>query len=60
MATEVAGCSERTSYLRDNGKMTRVDASNINESVELLAYFSGQTAMHHSNAYKRKILIKKR
>ncbi|XP_028780698.1 uncharacterized protein LOC114736984 [Neltuma alba] len=34
LATKVSGYSERTTYLRDNAKVVRVDASNIRESVE--------------------------
>ncbi|GMY27127.1 protein tas [Fagus crenata] len=34
LATKVSGYSERSSYLRDNAKVLRVDASNIKESVE--------------------------
>ncbi|KAL2242629.1 uncharacterized protein LOC105158462 isoform X2 [Sesamum indicum] len=34
LATKVAGYSERTSYLRDNSNVVRVDAANIKESVE--------------------------
>ncbi|KAL6185110.1 hypothetical protein ACLB2K_041245 [Fragaria x ananassa] len=34
LATKVCGYSERASYLRDNPKVTRVDAANIRESVE--------------------------
>lgn len=34
MATKVAGYSERSSYIRDNTKIVRVDAANIKESVE--------------------------
>ncbi|CAI9118171.1 OLC1v1019703C2 [Oldenlandia corymbosa var. corymbosa] len=34
VATKVAGYSERSSYLRDNAKVLRVDAANIKESVE--------------------------
>ncbi|KAH9625498.1 hypothetical protein KSS87_018357 [Heliosperma pusillum] len=34
IATKVCGYSERSSYIRDNAKVLRVDASNIKESVE--------------------------
>ncbi|KAJ8765181.1 hypothetical protein K2173_011441 [Erythroxylum novogranatense] len=34
VATKVCGYSERSSYLRDNAKVLRVDAANIKESVE--------------------------
>ncbi|KAF7837465.1 Protein tas [Senna tora] len=34
LATKVCGYSERSSHLRDNAKVLRVDASNIRESVE--------------------------
>ncbi|GLT42150.1 hypothetical protein SLA2020_161690 [Shorea laevis] len=34
LATKVSGYSERSTYLRDNGKVLRVDAANIRESVE--------------------------
>ncbi|KAH7414667.1 hypothetical protein KP509_14G004800 [Ceratopteris richardii] len=34
IATKVAGFSDRETSLRDKGKGTRVDASNIKESVE--------------------------
>lgn len=34
LATKVSGYSERSSYLRDNAKVLRVDAANIKESVE--------------------------
>ncbi|KAL0297864.1 UNVERIFIED_CONTAM: protein tas [Sesamum angustifolium] len=34
LATKVAGYSERSSYLRDNLDVVRVDAANIKESVE--------------------------
>ncbi|PRQ36586.1 putative NADP-dependent oxidoreductase domain-containing protein [Rosa chinensis] len=34
LATKVCGYSERSSYLRDNVKVLRVDAANIRESVE--------------------------
>ncbi|KAK6145935.1 hypothetical protein DH2020_019804 [Rehmannia glutinosa] len=34
LATKVAGYSERSTYLRDNSKVVRVDAANIKESVE--------------------------
>lgn len=34
LATKVCGYSERSTYLRDNAKVLRVDASNIRESVE--------------------------
>ncbi|KAF5736747.1 aldo-keto reductase isoform X1 [Tripterygium wilfordii] len=34
LATKVAGYSERSTYLRDNGKPVRVDGANIRESVE--------------------------
>ncbi|XP_076929429.1 uncharacterized protein LOC143593816 [Bidens hawaiensis] len=34
LATKVAGYSERSSYLRDNAEVVRVDAANIKESVE--------------------------
>lgn len=34
VATKVCGYSERSSYLRDNAKVLRVDAANIRESVE--------------------------
>ncbi|RVW33381.1 Protein tas [Vitis vinifera] len=34
LATKVCGYSERSSYLRDNAKVLRVDAANIRESVE--------------------------
>ncbi|KAL1330236.1 hypothetical protein HN51_047399 [Arachis hypogaea] len=34
LATKVCGYSERSSYLRDNAKVLRVDAANIKESVE--------------------------
>lgn len=34
LATKVAGYSERSSYIRDNAKVVRVDAANIKESVE--------------------------
>lgn len=34
MATKVAGYTDRSSYLRDSGKVVRVDADNIRESVE--------------------------
>ncbi|KAL0366921.1 UNVERIFIED_CONTAM: protein tas [Sesamum radiatum] len=34
LATKVAGYSERSSYLRDNSNVVRVDAANIKESVE--------------------------
>ncbi|KAB8491081.1 hypothetical protein FH972_025378 [Carpinus fangiana] len=34
LATKVCGYSERSSYLRDNAKVLRVDAENIRESVE--------------------------
>lgn len=34
LATKVCGYSERSSYIRDNAKVLRVDAANIKESVE--------------------------
>lgn len=34
LATKVCGYSERSSHLRENTKITRVDAANIRESVE--------------------------
>ncbi|WOL17262.1 hypothetical protein Cni_G26051 [Canna indica] len=34
LATKVSGYSERSSYLRENSKVVRVDAANIKESVE--------------------------
>ncbi|XP_057471404.1 uncharacterized protein LOC130760200 [Actinidia eriantha] len=34
LATKVCGYSERSSYVRDNAKILRVDAANIRESVE--------------------------
>ncbi|PSR97966.1 Protein tas like [Actinidia chinensis var. chinensis] len=34
LATKVCGYSERSSYIRDNAKILRVDAANIRESVE--------------------------
>ncbi|KAK7279229.1 hypothetical protein RJT34_24275 [Clitoria ternatea] len=34
LATKVCGYSERSSYLRDNANVLRVDAANIKESVE--------------------------
>ncbi|KAK4421764.1 protein tas [Sesamum alatum] len=34
LATKVAGYSERSTYLRDNSDVVRVDAANIKESVE--------------------------
>ncbi|XP_044500794.1 protein tas [Mangifera indica] len=34
LATKVCGYSERSSYMRDNSKVLRVDAANIKESVE--------------------------
>ncbi|EYU32556.1 hypothetical protein MIMGU_mgv1a009616mg [Erythranthe guttata] len=34
LATKVAGYSERSSYLRENSEVVRVDAANIKESVE--------------------------
>ncbi|KAK1645809.1 hypothetical protein QYE76_063614 [Lolium multiflorum] len=34
LATKVSGYSERSSYLRDNTEVLRVDAANIKESVE--------------------------
>ncbi|EOY06055.1 NAD(P)-linked oxidoreductase superfamily protein isoform 1 [Theobroma cacao] len=34
LATKVSGYSERSTYLRDNAKVLRVDAANIRESVE--------------------------
>lgn len=34
LATKVCGYSERTSYIRDNAEVLRVDAANIKESVE--------------------------
>jgi len=34
VATKVAGYSERSTYLRDNGKTVRVNEENITESVE--------------------------
>ncbi|XP_062215190.1 uncharacterized protein LOC133915849 [Phragmites australis] len=34
LATKVAGYSERSTFLRDNAKVVRVDAANIKESVE--------------------------
>ncbi|CAN6547767.1 unnamed protein product [Malus baccata var. baccata] len=34
LATKVSGYSERSSYLRDNATVLRVDAANIRESVE--------------------------
>ncbi|KDP40340.1 hypothetical protein JCGZ_02338 [Jatropha curcas] len=34
VATKVCGYSERSSYIRDNAKVLRVDAANIKESVE--------------------------
>ncbi|CAA0818692.1 NAD(P)-linked oxidoreductase superfamily protein [Striga hermonthica] len=34
LATKVAGYSERSTYIRDNAKVVRVDAANIRESVE--------------------------
>ncbi|XP_004497872.1 uncharacterized protein [Cicer arietinum] len=34
LATKVCGYSERSSYLRDNANILRVDAANIKESVE--------------------------
>ncbi|CAL5337412.1 unnamed protein product [Camellia sinensis] len=34
LATKVCGYSERSSYMRDNAKILRVDAANIKESVE--------------------------
>ncbi|XP_042517380.1 protein tas isoform X2 [Macadamia integrifolia] len=34
LATKVSGYSERSSYLRDNASVLRVDAANIKESVE--------------------------
>ncbi|KQK14204.1 uncharacterized protein LOC100830287 [Brachypodium distachyon] len=34
LATKASGYSERSSYLRDNAKVVRVDAANIKESVE--------------------------
>ncbi|KAI9087495.1 hypothetical protein K1719_030635 [Acacia pycnantha] len=34
LATKVSGYTERLTYLRDNAKVVRVDASNIKESVE--------------------------
>ncbi|XP_040992763.1 protein tas-like [Juglans microcarpa x Juglans regia] len=34
LATKVCGYSDRSSYIRDNAKILRVDAANIKESVE--------------------------
>lgn len=34
LATKVSGYSERSTYLRDNAEVVRVDAANIKESVE--------------------------
>lgn len=34
LATKVCGYSERSSYIRDNAKVCRVDAENVKESVE--------------------------
>ncbi|XP_024996115.1 uncharacterized protein LOC112529207 [Cynara cardunculus var. scolymus] len=34
LATKVSGYSERSSYIRDNAEVVRVDAANIKESVE--------------------------
>ncbi|KAF9605660.1 hypothetical protein IFM89_018003 [Coptis chinensis] len=34
LATKVCGYSERSSYIRDNAKVLRVDAANVRESVE--------------------------
>jgi aryl-alcohol dehydrogenase-like predicted oxidoreductase len=34
LATKVAGYSERSTFLRDDATVVRVDASNIKESVE--------------------------
>jgi len=34
LATKVAGYSERSTFLRDNAEVVRVDAANIKESVE--------------------------
>ncbi|KAL5683327.1 hypothetical protein ACJX0J_009712, partial [Zea mays] len=34
LATKVAGYSERSTFLRDNAKVVRVDAANIKESIE--------------------------
>lgn len=34
LATKVCGYSERSSYVRENAKVLRVDAENIRESVE--------------------------
>ncbi|OVA14901.1 Aldo/keto reductase [Macleaya cordata] len=34
LATKVCGYSERSTYMRDNAKVLRVDAANIKESVE--------------------------
>ncbi|XP_022760274.1 uncharacterized protein LOC111306721 isoform X1 [Durio zibethinus] len=34
LATKVSGYTERSTYLRDNAKVLRVDAANIRESVE--------------------------
>jgi aryl-alcohol dehydrogenase-like predicted oxidoreductase len=34
LATKVSGYSERSTYLRDNAEVIRVDAANIKESVE--------------------------
>uniref|UniRef100_A0A0E0NY70 NADP-dependent oxidoreductase domain-containing protein n=1 Tax=Oryza rufipogon TaxID=4529 RepID=A0A0E0NY70_ORYRU len=34
LATKVSGYSERSTFLRDNAKVVRVDAANIKESVE--------------------------
>lgn len=34
LATKVCGYSERSSYIRENAKVLRVDAANIRESVE--------------------------
>lgn len=34
LATKVCGYSERSSYIRDNAKVLRVDAANIKESVQ--------------------------
>ena len=34
LATKVSGYSGRSTYLRDNAEVVRVDAANIKESVE--------------------------
>lgn len=34
LATKVCGYSERSTYVRDNAEVVRVDAANIKESVE--------------------------